>query len=180
MINSCETLKYAHSIVNASISLPKSWKWSASMTSESPAMSITRPWLASIRVRKTARAASSAASQPSTASSKRLAMRDGRGASSWAAQFLTLHPLLLDELQVTDARFNKSQLIYSLVLERFPTLKLVSVESGVGWIPSFLEALDYQREDPRVIERYGKGDPKPRGDAAPMMMEQFLVARRLV
>ena len=43
-----------------------------------------------------------------------------------------------------------------------------------------LEALDYTREDPRVIERYGKGDPKPRGDAAPMMMEQFLVARRLV
>ena len=43
-----------------------------------------------------------------------------------------------------------------------------------------LDALDYTREDPRVIERYGKGDPKPRGDAAPMMMEQFLIARRLV
>ena len=43
-----------------------------------------------------------------------------------------------------------------------------------------LEALDFQREDKRVIERYGKGDPKPRGDAAPMLMEQFLVARRLV
>jgi hypothetical protein len=43
-----------------------------------------------------------------------------------------------------------------------------------------LDALDFTREDPRVIERYGKGDPKPRGDAAPLMMEQFLVARRLV
>jgi len=43
-----------------------------------------------------------------------------------------------------------------------------------------LEALDFKREDPRVIERYGKGDPKPHGDAAPMLMEQFLVARRLV
>ena len=43
-----------------------------------------------------------------------------------------------------------------------------------------LEALDYQREDPRVIARYGKGDPRPHGDAAPMLMEQFLVARRLV
>ncbi|MBI4662839.1 MAG: DUF1501 domain-containing protein [Verrucomicrobia bacterium] len=43
-----------------------------------------------------------------------------------------------------------------------------------------LEALDFQREDKRVIERYGKGDPKPHGDAAPMLMEQFLVARRLV
>jgi predicted TIM-barrel fold metal-dependent hydrolase len=37
-----------------------------------------------------------------------------------------------------------ANMIYSLVLERFPALKLVSVESGVGWIPSFLEALDYQ------------------------------------
>jgi hypothetical protein len=43
-----------------------------------------------------------------------------------------------------------------------------------------LEALDYQREDKRLIERYGKGDPKVRGDAAPRMLEQFLIARRLV
>jgi predicted TIM-barrel fold metal-dependent hydrolase len=35
-------------------------------------------------------------------------------------------------------------LIYSGVLERFPQLQVVSVESGVGWIPFFLEALDYQ------------------------------------
>ena len=43
-----------------------------------------------------------------------------------------------------------------------------------------LAALDFQKEDKRVIERYGKGDPRVHGDAAPMMMEQFLVARRLV
>jgi hypothetical protein len=43
-----------------------------------------------------------------------------------------------------------------------------------------LQALDYQREDKQAIERYGKGDPKIRGDAAPRMLEQFLVARRLV
>ena len=35
-------------------------------------------------------------------------------------------------------------LIFSGVLERFPTLKVVSVESGIGWIPFFLEALDHQ------------------------------------
>src|SRR6266702_5959156 len=51
---------------------------------------------------------------------------------------------------------------------------------GVLTSSKFLEALDFQREDKRVIERYGKGDPKPHGDAAPMLMEQFLVARRLV
>jgi len=35
-------------------------------------------------------------------------------------------------------------MIFSGVLERFPTLKIVSVESGIGWIPFFLEALDHQ------------------------------------
>ena len=35
-------------------------------------------------------------------------------------------------------------LIFSGVLERHPTLKIVSSESGVGWIPFALDALDYQ------------------------------------
>jgi predicted TIM-barrel fold metal-dependent hydrolase len=35
-------------------------------------------------------------------------------------------------------------IIYTGVLERFPTLQIVSVESGVGWIPFLLKALDYQ------------------------------------
>lgn len=30
------------------------------------------------------------------------------------------------------------------VLDRFPTLKFVSVESGIGWIPFLLESLEYQ------------------------------------
>ena len=43
-----------------------------------------------------------------------------------------------------------------------------------------LEALDVEKENPRVRDSYGKGDPKPHGDAAPMLTEQFLMARRLV
>lgn len=35
-------------------------------------------------------------------------------------------------------------MIYSGVLERFPELQIVSVESAVGWIPFMLRALDYQ------------------------------------
>jgi len=35
-------------------------------------------------------------------------------------------------------------IIYSGILERYPTLKIVSSESGVGWIPFALDALDYQ------------------------------------
>jgi predicted TIM-barrel fold metal-dependent hydrolase len=34
--------------------------------------------------------------------------------------------------------------IMSRFLEHFPTLKIVSVESGVGWIPTVLESLEYQ------------------------------------
>jgi predicted TIM-barrel fold metal-dependent hydrolase len=34
--------------------------------------------------------------------------------------------------------------IYGGIFERHPTLKFVSVESGVSWLPFFLQALDYQ------------------------------------
>jgi hypothetical protein len=51
---------------------------------------------------------------------------------------------------------------------------------GVLTSSRLVEALDLTKEDPRTVERYGKGDPRPRGDAAPRMPEQFLLARRLV
>ena len=38
-------------------------------------------------------------------------------------------------------------LIASGLLERFPKLKFVSVESGVGWIPFIMEALDYSMRE---------------------------------
>ena len=37
-----------------------------------------------------------------------------------------------------------ANLIYSGVLDRYKTLKFVSVESGIGWVPFLMEALDYQ------------------------------------
>jgi uncharacterized protein len=37
-----------------------------------------------------------------------------------------------------------ANLIFSGVLERHPQLQVVSVESGIGWIPFFMEALDHQ------------------------------------
>ncbi len=43
-----------------------------------------------------------------------------------------------------------------------------------------LEALDVSREDPKIVEMYGKGDSKNRDDGGPKMMEHFLAARRLV
>lgn len=40
-----------------------------------------------------------------------------------------------------------ANLIYSGALDRYPSLKFVSVESGIGWIPFLREALDYQLEE---------------------------------
>jgi predicted TIM-barrel fold metal-dependent hydrolase len=38
-------------------------------------------------------------------------------------------------------------IICSGMLDRFPELKIVSVESGTGWIPFILEALDYEMDE---------------------------------
>ncbi len=38
-------------------------------------------------------------------------------------------------------------IICSGMLDRFPNLKMVSVESGVGWIPFILEALDFEMSE---------------------------------
>jgi len=37
-----------------------------------------------------------------------------------------------------------ANLIFSGVLERHPDVQFVSVESGIGWIPFMLEAMDYE------------------------------------
>ncbi len=41
-------------------------------------------------------------------------------------------------------------------------------------------ALDVEREDPKLRERYGKGSARHLGDGAPMWNDQLLAARRLV
>jgi predicted TIM-barrel fold metal-dependent hydrolase len=34
--------------------------------------------------------------------------------------------------------------IYAGIFDRFPDLRMVSVESGIGWVPFILQAADYQ------------------------------------
>jgi len=43
-----------------------------------------------------------------------------------------------------------------------------------------VDAMDVEKEDPKVRERYGKGSPKHLGDGAPAWNDQLLIARRLV
>ncbi|MGF6888903.1 putative TIM-barrel fold metal-dependent hydrolase [Nocardia sp. GAS34] len=49
-------------------------------------------------------------------------------------------------LQMGNARL-VANMILSGVCERFPRLKAVSVESGIGWLPFMLEALDYHADE---------------------------------
>ena len=51
---------------------------------------------------------------------------------------------------------------------------------GVLTSSKLLDALDLSKEDPQVVARYGKGDPKNRADGGPKLMEHFLMARRLI
>lgn len=51
---------------------------------------------------------------------------------------------------------------------------------GILTSSKLLHALDIEKEDQKVRDRYGKGDPRNRDDGGPKMMEHFLIARRLV
>ncbi|MFM8878044.1 MAG: DUF1501 domain-containing protein, partial [Verrucomicrobiota bacterium] len=50
---------------------------------------------------------------------------------------------------------------------------------GILTSSKLMTALDLKNEDPAVVARYGKGEPKNRDDGAPTLREQFLMARRL-
>ncbi len=55
-------------------------------------------------------------------------------------------------------------------------------EQALGVLTSskLLNALDLTQEDPRLVERYGKGVNECRDDGGPRLTEHFLTARRLV
>jgi predicted TIM-barrel fold metal-dependent hydrolase len=67
---------------------------------------------------------------------------------------LAINILLQNGIQVSD-------LIMSGVLARYPSIKFVSVESGIGWIPFMLEAMDYQFQGNSVTEEHPEFDRLP-------------------
>jgi len=75
-------------------------------------------------------------------------------------------PVVSVEMELNNSRFI-SNLVVSDVLLKYPDLKWVSVESGIGWIPYVLERIDYEyREEfpgvpapdqPSALEMFRKG-----------------------
>jgi uncharacterized protein (DUF1501 family) len=60
--------------------------------------------------------------------------------------------------------------------------KFTQQAMGILTSAKLAEALDLSKEDPRVVERYGTGDPTKYidGNGAPRVPQSFLAARRLV
>jgi predicted TIM-barrel fold metal-dependent hydrolase len=54
-----------------------------------------------------------------------------------------------------------TELLLSGILPRFPDLKFISVESGLGWVPFCLEATDYHFEKCKVWKEQPEFDLKP-------------------
>ncbi len=54
-----------------------------------------------------------------------------------------------------------NDLLMSGVLVRYPRIKFVSVESGIGWVPFLLEALDYQFQVMNVVKEHPEFDLLP-------------------
>jgi predicted TIM-barrel fold metal-dependent hydrolase len=65
-------------------------------------------------------------------SGKRFAINPGQGA---AEILITMEPMSMPEVIAT--------FIWGAVFQRFPELKIVSVESGVGWLGYLLERMDH-------------------------------------
>jgi len=78
---------------------------------------------------------------------------DWLGKQGWPSLSRELKAALGGSMLFIDNGRIVGNLILSGLLDRFPALKFVSVESGIGWIPFLLESLDYQYS---MLERNAK------------------------
>jgi uncharacterized protein len=62
----------------------------------------------------------------------------------WASQHEYLKPAIGGTMLFINNARVVVNVIYSGMLDRHPGLQLVSVESGIGWVPFILEAMDYE------------------------------------
>jgi hypothetical protein len=99
-------------------------------------------------------------------------------ASSMTLQGITLERLgdrkqLLGSLDAFRRQLDQSQAVQSMDTFSQQAFSILSSSRLV-------EALDLSKEDPEVLARYGTSDPTYQRDGAPKMVQNFLIARRLV
>jgi predicted TIM-barrel fold metal-dependent hydrolase len=79
-----------------------------------------------------------------------------RAGMGWMTNFARASSLILmDNMRCI------AELIFGGVCHRFPSLRLVSVESGVGWIPAMLETFDWQWRGGGVVDEHPEYDLLP-------------------
>ena len=74
----------------------------------------------------------------------------GLGGIVWGGMDLTRMLASLSTILFMNNMRCLVNLIFSGLLDRFPALDFVSVESGIGWIPFLLEACEYQMDENAV------------------------------
>lgn len=75
---------------------------------------------------------------------------DWIGAQGWPGLHRDLRAALGGAMLFINNGRVMGNIILSGVLDRYPCLKFVSVESGIGWIPFLLEAIDYEYQEVAV------------------------------
>jgi predicted TIM-barrel fold metal-dependent hydrolase len=83
-------------------------------------------------------------------------LMDDKAGIGWKTNFAKVSSMLFfDNLRCI------ADLVFGGICHRFPALKMVSVESGVGWLPAGLEALDWQFLNGGVRDEHPEYDLLP-------------------
>jgi len=72
---------------------------------------------------------------------------DWYGTQAWPSMSTEIKAVVAGAMMFFNNGRVMGNLILSGLLDRFPRLKFVSVESGIGWIPFMLQSLDYQYKE---------------------------------
>jgi hypothetical protein len=99
-------------------------------------------------------------------------------ASSMTLQGITLERLGDRRQLLSSLDAFRSQFDHSASVEKMDTFSQQAF--SILYSSRLVDALDLSKEDPAVVARYGTSDPTYQRDGAPKMVQNFLIARRLV
>jgi hypothetical protein len=103
---------------------------------------------------------------------------EGEGKSDMVLNGVTLDRLTDRRALLTSLDRMRRDVDSSGMMEGLDTFN----QQAMGMLTSskLVEALDLAKEDPKLVEAYGKGNPANRDDGGPRLTSNFLVARRLI